>query len=134
MQTFLPYKSFARTARVLDYRRLGKQRVEAMQILKALRDPSYGWQSHPAVNQWRGYINALKYYHNIIIEEWCRRGYCNNMRLEPVRGRLVYPPWLGLRKYHLSHRANLLRKDPKYYSQFNWRVDPSTPYYWPKGE
>ena len=28
MQTFLPYKDFGKTAKCLDYRRLGKQRVE----------------------------------------------------------------------------------------------------------
>ena len=32
MQTFLPYADFQRSAQVLDYKRLGKQRVEALQI------------------------------------------------------------------------------------------------------
>ena len=36
MQTFLPYKSFVESAKVLDNKRLGKQRVEAYQILKTL--------------------------------------------------------------------------------------------------
>ena len=36
MQTFLPYESFAESAKVLDWRRLGKQRVEGMQIIKAI--------------------------------------------------------------------------------------------------
>ena len=35
MQTFLPYPDFARSARCLDNRRLGKQRVESYQILRA---------------------------------------------------------------------------------------------------
>jgi len=30
MQTFLPYADFKLSTRVLDYKRLGKQRVEAM--------------------------------------------------------------------------------------------------------
>jgi Pyrimidine dimer DNA glycosylase len=34
MHTFLPYPSFEETASILDYRRLGKQRVEGFQILK----------------------------------------------------------------------------------------------------
>lgn len=54
MQTFLPYSSFKDSARVLDRQRLGKQRVENMQIITALLDPDYGWQNHPAVNMWRG--------------------------------------------------------------------------------
>ena len=39
MQTFLPYPSFELSARVLDDKRLGKQRVECLQILKALQPP-----------------------------------------------------------------------------------------------
>ena len=36
MQTFLPYPEFARTAGCLDMRRLGQQRVEALQVLRGL--------------------------------------------------------------------------------------------------
>lgn len=34
MQTFLPFPDFARSAKVLDNKRLGKQRIEAKQILE----------------------------------------------------------------------------------------------------
>src|SRR4051795_3786947 len=54
MQTFLPYADFERTARSLDQRRLGKQRVEAMQLLNALTVPGHGWRHHPAAHMWRG--------------------------------------------------------------------------------
>ena len=37
MQTFLPVSNFRITAEILDRRRLGKQRVEALQILRALK-------------------------------------------------------------------------------------------------
>jgi hypothetical protein len=37
MQTFLPFPHFTMSAMVLDRQRLGKQRVEALQILKALK-------------------------------------------------------------------------------------------------
>lgn len=37
MQTFLPYDDVVKTMKCLDYQRLGKQRVEAMQIMKALK-------------------------------------------------------------------------------------------------
>ncbi len=53
MQTFLPYPDFKRSAKVLDYRRLGKQRVEALQILKALQVENYGWRNHPIVKMWK---------------------------------------------------------------------------------
>ena len=41
MQTFLPFADFAASAAVLDDRRLGKQRVETLQVLRALvEEPS----------------------------------------------------------------------------------------------
>ena len=49
MQTFLPYDDFEKTAQCLDRLRLGKQRVETLQILKALLIPKYGWKNHPVV-------------------------------------------------------------------------------------
>src|SRR5690606_11138493 len=52
MQTFLPYEDFAATAQVLDQRRLGKQRVEALQVLRGLTRPGYGWRHRPAVSMW----------------------------------------------------------------------------------
>ena len=64
MQTFLPYADFVKTAKCLDYRRLGKQRVEAFQILNILegKTTKAGWKHHPAVLMWKGYENALKKY------------------------------------------------------------------------
>jgi len=52
MQTFLPYQNYSRCAEVLDNKRLGKQRVECLQILNALLDASKGWKQHPAVKMW----------------------------------------------------------------------------------
>jgi hypothetical protein len=66
MQTFLPYANFSRTASVLDMKRLCKQRVETLQVMKALSDPSYGWQNHPAVKMWRGHRGALMMYQEAI--------------------------------------------------------------------
>ena len=43
MQTFLPYADFAESARALDQKRLGKQRVEVIQIVRALTRETYGW-------------------------------------------------------------------------------------------
>ena len=51
MQTFLPYPDFLDSAQCLDYRRLGKQRVEAMQIHNIVsgKRSTGGWINHPAV-------------------------------------------------------------------------------------
>ena len=152
MQTFLPYRSFARTARVLDDRRLGKQRVEAMQILRALTRPVYGWKHHPAVRMWRGHEEALASYALEICREWCDRGYadtCATTILQdleeaglpvPPRSQAeladagALPAWLGQRRFHASHRAALVRKDPEHYRPRLGRVpDEDAPYVWPVG-
>ena len=44
MQTFLPFQDFAASAKVLDMKRLGKQRVETLQVLKAITTTDYGWK------------------------------------------------------------------------------------------
>jgi hypothetical protein len=132
MQTFLPYSSFTESARCLDYKRLGKQRVEAFQLLKAIKDPNYGWQNHPATRMWRGHYWALAKYYNTVLREWIRRGYKNNMKRILIRGHIVMPTWLGDKTFHESHRANLLRKDFEFYSRYGWDDDPEQPYVWPK--
>lgn len=129
MQTFLPYPDFAESMQCLDYRRLGKQRVEAMQILNALGDQNYGWQNHPAVNMWRGYEEALKHYMNTCIKEWVSRKYNNKMKIVPV-GDIVLPPIVGNESFHASHRSNLLRKDPVWYGKFGWIENDNLPYIW----
>ena len=132
MQTFLPYSSFTKTFKTLDYRRLGKQRVEAMQILNILlnRTERPGWRNHPIVRMWEGYEPALQLYHNICIEEWIRQGYNNNMSLEDITEPIIYPDWLGIELFHSSHRANLLRKDYGYYIKYGWTEDLELPYVW----
>jgi hypothetical protein len=121
MQTFLPYADLQESVRVLDYRRLGKQRVETFQVLNILLDrtPTKGWRNHPVTRMWSGYESALQVYQNYTIQEWVNRGYKNNMQFEEI---LIpspqMPSWFGDEEFHRSHRSNLLRKDYEYYSQF----------------
>jgi len=136
MQTFLPHESFEKSAQVLDWRRLGKQRVEGMQIINAITGkkrkdgkPYKGWINHPCSVMWKDYVPALKHYTNIIIQEWITRGYNNNMEFYDT-GKIIMPDWIGNKKFHSSHRANLLRKDFDYYSQFGWTENPERPYVW----
>ena len=134
MQTFLPYKGFELSAQTLDYKRLGKQRVEAFQVLNVLlgrtETKAKGWVNHPITKMWKGYENALKQYLNNCIYEWIMRGYNNNMEYETIVGEIVYPQWLGNDLLHSSHRANLLRKDKEFYSKYIWTEDSSNPYCW----
>ena len=134
MQTFLPYPTFEDVATVLDYRRLGKQRVEGVYILRILSTPDYvgPWAHHPAVKMWRGYESALKLYVNIMIKAWKERGYRNTLPYYEVNpGEICFPWWLGDERLHDSHKSNLLRKDPAYYRRFNWNVPDDLPYFWP---
>ena len=134
MQTFLPYASFEDAATVLDYRRLGKQRVEGVHILRILSTPDYvgAWMNHPAVKMWRGYENALKLYVNIMIKTWQERGYRNTLPSYEINpDEICFPWWLGDERLHASHKSNLLRKDAAYYRQFNWNVPDDLPYFWP---
>ena len=130
MQTFLPYSDFQKTAESLDYRRLGKQRVEAFQILNILegKTNSTAWKNHPAVKMWQGYEDALRIYLRTIILEWIRRGYKNNMTI-PNFTTCKIPNWIGDEKFHASHRSNLKRKNAEYYKNFTEPID--LPYIWP---
>lgn len=125
------------SARCLDNRRLGKQRVETLQILNALTNPSYGWQNHPAVKMWRGHNAHLVIYGLAICGEWKRRGFNDatgakiaDFMPDGIEG-LAPPRWLGNAEFHASHRSNLLRKMPEHYSQFHWVEGPDLPYVWP---
>ena len=132
MQTFLPYPNFKKSVQVLDYKRLGKQRVESFQVLNILlrRTDTKGWVNHPVTKMWAGYESALQLYQNFTITEWIKRGYKNNMELEVIADQAEMPHWLGDEKLHRSHRSNLLRKDWEYYSPY-FNEDPTLPYFWP---
>lgn len=135
MQTFLPFMSFPDSAAVLDRARLGKQRVEAKQIILALEDPSYGWQNHPATKMWRGHKLALASYGLAICSEWRDRGYVDSLWdffWQRCHGQLHTPPaWLGDSEFHLSHQSNLLRKNPEWYGPHFPFVPNNLPYKWP---
>jgi hypothetical protein len=119
---------------MLDRRRLGKQRVEALQILRALQGKSLGWVNHPAVRMWRGYETALAFYGWAMCDEWLDRGYVDNCRAEfiaAVNSPIVNPPWFGDEAFHRSHQSNLVRKLPEHYRPFFPDVPDDLPYVWP---
>lgn len=136
MQTFLVTPRYVDTATLLDYRRLGKQRVEAWQILRALAGLSKGWTNHPAVKMWEGYEYSLGIYGSVMCTEWARRGYTDNMRerfvevcrVTPNTGR---PDWTTNESFHLSHKSNLVRKMPEFYGPLFPGVPDDLPYLWP---
>lgn len=148
MQTFMPYTSYKETAECLDYRRLGKQRVEAKQILIALGvdvgdhkgNSGSHWKNHPAVKMWKGCEASLCHYAIAMCNEWRGRGYNDTMlmqfvdaweRLRDAGASLSFPAWVGNKEVHSSHRSNLLRKDANHYGIFGWSETPDMPYVWP---
>lgn len=136
MQTFLPHPDFVQSARCLDNRRLGKQRVECLQLVKALLLGGSRWASHPAAKMWKGHEQALIQYGVAVCEEWMLRGYedtCSDKMLDYFKDRkpIVPPSWLGCEDFHASHRSNLLRKDPAWYGRFGWTEPPTLRYVWP---
>jgi len=152
MQTFLPYPEFDDTAAVLDVRRLGKQRVETIQVLRALTVPGYGWRHHPAAAMWAGYEEALVRYGLDICAAWCRLGHGDTCAatlgadLEVAIGLTTartqaglaaageLPPWLGDTALHRSHQAALVRKDAAHYRPFFPDVPDDLPYVWPMSD
>ncbi|GAB3246162.1 MSMEG_6728 family protein [Micromonospora halotolerans] len=152
MQTFLPYPDFLASARTLDQKRLGKQRVETIQVLRGLTRPDYGWRNHPAVKMWAGYEEALTRYGLDMCAVWCEPGRADTcaatmatdlatacgIALIRTQSELAeageLPPWLGREDLHLSHRSSLLRKDPGHYGPQFDDVPPDLEYVWPASD
>lgn len=115
VNTFVTSSDLHECARSLDYRRLGKQRVEAWQIWRALTGVTKGWKNHPAAKAWEGYTCALAMYTNVMIDEWISRGYKNTMAKLPHCRTPRFPPWWGWDPVIKSHQASLNRKDSSFY-------------------
>jgi hypothetical protein len=120
VQTFLPYPDLRASCVVLDDRRLGKQRVETFQILRALTWPEYAWKNHPAVRMWRGFragarrvrpgelprVDAPR------LRRLGRRQLVGWTGGSPPSGRAL-PPWFGLEPLHQSHRSAAAAQGPR---------------------
>jgi hypothetical protein len=72
--TVLPNPDFQASARALDQKRLGTQRVETVQVLRGLTRPGYGWRHHPAVKMWAGYEEGLVRYGLDVCAVWLETG------------------------------------------------------------
>jgi hypothetical protein len=148
VQTFLPYADFERSARALDLRRLGKQRVEAIQVIRGLTVSGYGWRHHPAVKMWRGCEEALGRYGLTCAQVWVELGHADTTAatiaadlaaagVTGIRSQAdlaearALPAWLGDEAFHRSHRSALVRKDPGHYRERFPGVPDDLPYVWP---
>jgi len=113
MQTFITDSNPIICAKHLDNKRLGKQRVEAFQILNTI-EKGGGWSNHPCVKMWIGHELSLKYYFNSMVDEWIWRGFKNTM-VKYSNFDIQMPWWFSLEPLQKSHRAALLRKNSNFY-------------------
>jgi len=138
MQTFLPFPEFYKSGAVLDQKRLGKQRVEVLQMLNKIRGVTQGrgWSNHPCTKMWSATPNALVEYGVQICMAWKDRGYKDTC-LDKIKAHfnpsesLEMPVWLGNDKLHLSHKSMLIQKKPEFYSQLWPDVPVNLEYIWP---
>lgn len=149
MQTFLPSMDFDQSAAMLDSLRLGKQIMEAGQILRSLATGT-GWHNHPATKMWAGHEAALYDYATACNDEWetrprkdgtMRDRHGAYSRIEDefgIAGKIIpfaaftneQPEWMG-GKIHVTHQSNLVRKDPEHYRTYFPDVPDDLEYYWP---
>jgi hypothetical protein len=145
MQTFLPYSSFGLSAASLDLKRLGKQRVENLQIMTTLLTGRKAWEHHPAVLMWRGYEECLLAYQYAMCQRWITnvtlkgKAYsdtCYEKTLSLFRElgedrTYEEPPWLGREDVHISHQSKLISKDFHFYSPQFPEAPEGLEYVWP---
>jgi len=135
VQTFMTRSNYAEVAQQLDDKRLGKQRVEAYQIVKALRgdyNDTGAWVNHPATVMWRGHVGALCEYGTAMCYEWLDRGYSDSLLFQfknATDKNTSSPWWVNNQLLHMTHQSNLTRKLPEYYGGF--QVPSNIPYVWP---
>jgi hypothetical protein len=153
MQTFLVSPSFKFTASLLDNKRLGKQRVEAWQILNANRKflahqdqfgplsvPKVAWRNHPAVLMWRNYDGLLAMYGVYICKEWINRGFRDSLLDKfmeiTLASPLVIPYWWAEERFQKkviqSHQQSLIFKYAEHYQPLFPNVKGRYGYYWPQ--
>jgi hypothetical protein len=141
MQVFLPYPDFKQSAESLDMKRLGKQRVECLQLLNSIKkinnnEPIKGWKNHPCRKLWHNYSNALVVYGQVICTEWKRRGYKDTC-FEKISSHYDYskpyiePSFIGNDDFHRSHRSMLIQKQPEFYRSKFTGTPENLEYIWP---
>ena len=144
MNTFITDFDMAQNARNLDDKRLGKQRVEALQIAECLLIKKSRWKNHPAVRMWRGYERYLiDPYLLFILNEWEHRRFKNWRCYEKylhfkyiILDGMTFPhyvkrpPWIT-EEFIESHRSNLIRKKPEHYRPLFPHTKEGLEYIWP---
>lgn len=128
-----PYTAYDTKKKVYKYGSVKKWLAKGRRYTKRATP----WYNHSATRMWRGYEPALRLYFNHMLVAVIRSKSHRVTAYMPFDLRTVaernppLPPWLGKKKFHASHRSNLLRKDPDFYGQYGWTEKPNLPYHWP---
>lgn len=158
MQTFLTCACVRASLLRLDHRRLQKQLLEAVQILRILNRiksgqvlSKPGYAKHPAVLMWLGREKFLRYYacccseviaevtHRVkdgmpydtcTLDTALREELGGWINLEDVHDS-DKPAWFGDQAFHSAHRASLYRKNPVFYAEFQSDSLLHSDYHWP---
>jgi len=138
VQTFLPYKDFYRSGKSLDNKRLGKQRVEVLQMLNKIHGltKGNGWTNHPCTKMWSATPNALVEYGIQICTAWRERDFKDTC-LEKIKAHFKkelthnMPQWLGREDLHISHKSKLIQKNYTFYKPLWPEVPENLEYIWP---
>ena len=147
MQTFITDFDMTQNARNLDDKRLGKQRVEALQIADCFLVKESRWKNHPAVRMWAYNTGFLVMdYIPFIMQEWEIRGF-KNIRCGKWYDKIYnavfehydkqnmfvissFPWWLDM-EFIEAHRSNLIRKKPEHYRPLFPDTKEGLEYIWP---
>lgn len=138
MNTFLPYADFVKSGKSLDNKRLGKQRVEVLQMLNKINGITRGrgWTNHPCTKMWQETPNALVEYGLNICEVWKGKGFKDTC-YEKIKAHFKscissrMPCWLGRDDIHLSHQSKLIQKDRSFYKPLFPDAPENLEYVWP---
>ena len=130
MQVFVPFPDLKQSVKCLDDKRLGNQIYRECLTLARGK-----WPNHPVSKMWRFHTYFLCEYAFAGLIELQDRGrhYPNTFDQFhdiQLKFRDTGPPsWWGDNRVHSSHKANLYRKDPVHYHEFQG-FSP-VPYYYP---
>jgi len=136
MQTFITDGDYHKSHRNLDPSRLGNQIYR-----EALTLARRGWPHHSASIMWRGHIYELCEYAIAGLDVLHERGHYyphhyDNFRSIQKEHKDIGRPWWMLDggyfyKFIRSHKSNLIRKLPDYYSQLWPDIPNNLEYLWP---
>ena len=118
------------TAMALDPLRLNKQLLETQQILDALNGKK-AWSRHPAVLQYRGYEEWLRFYLQCL--KWYAHGNRYWAELFSHQAQRLRPEW-HCAEYYINMKRRLYSKNPEHYKQWAHLGTSLANWYWSQEE